>query len=464
MMNLAEFTAVVEHIRRTLAGGKLIRVNEPAPGAVAMTFDVESAEPVLVASIHPRCTTLFTAEAEPPLYTSAKPQRLLNASFVKALEHTVRGFTLTGAALLWPDDRVARLSFHHVDEYGLEKDRVLQLELTGRVAHMFLLTETERVVSSMRRLHRPGTKEFREAMRQIAAGKPLPPPPKPPRPEREEAAAPLKEVLRREREGFARLQAELAGAAARSEPKVRSRQAAALREELALAYQAKSALAVLGPFSLAPAGIREILGRVTSEGFIQRLEERALLDEPVEFNPLVSYLQRLAGSAEKLEQLVAAAEKQPAAKQPPTAPDTAKSRPDAVSARLAKFPHRAKRGRTSGGFDFIVTFSAEGNLAALKAFPAPDNLWFHARDFPGSYVILLTGRRTPEPVDLHEAALAAAAHSKGKGEATVEVCYTKLKYLKKPRSGKAGTILRTRESVLTVRPALFRGLRGELLG
>ncbi|OGK08265.1 MAG: hypothetical protein A2Y63_03250, partial [Candidatus Riflebacteria bacterium RBG_13_59_9] len=434
-------------------------------GSVALTFDLEVAEPVLVASVNPHCITVFTTDAEPPFYERAKPQRTLNASFVKALEHTVRGFVLTSAVLPRSDDRIARLTFHHVDEYGEEKTRTLQIELTGRVAHMFLLTETERLVSSLRRLHRPGTKEFRAARRQIAAGKPLPPAPKPPGGHEDEAAAPLPEVMAREREAFARFQGELTGVARQDVGETKSRQAEALRRELALAYQAKSALAVLGPFSLAPSGIREILWGVTSEGFVERLEDRELLDEPIDFNQLVSYLQRLAGSAEKLEKLVVAAERERKITQPAARPaDAVRGKPDQVSAKIARFPHKIKRGRTSGGFDLLLTFSGEGNLAALKAFPAANNLWFHARDFAGSYVLLLTEKRTPEPVDIQEAAIVAAAHSKGRGETSLEVCYTKLKYLKKPKSAQAGTILRTQESVLAVRPELLAEIRSRIFG
>jgi predicted ribosome quality control (RQC) complex YloA/Tae2 family protein len=463
-MHIGEFKLVVDHIRQTLVGGRLTRVNAPAPGSVAMTFDPEVSEPVVIASVNPRCSTIFTTDSEPPFYESSKPQRMLNSSFVKALEHTCLGFTLTGAELLRPDDRIALLTFHHTDQYGEEKTRTLQIELTGRVAHMFLLTETGRVVSSMRRLHRPGTREFKEAKRRIAAGKPLPPPPKPPKDHEETPSAPLEEVIMREKDAFEELQSELGSPLKAGEPEAANRQADALRQELALAYQAKSALSVLGPFSLAPSAVREILRGVTSEKFVGRLDERGLLDEPIEFNQLISYLQRLAGSADKLEKLLAEAEQKPAQKPQRRSKPVAAAKADAVSDKLARFPYKVRRGYTTGGFDLILTFNAEGNLAALKAFASAHNYWFHARDFSGSYVLLLTGKRSPDPHDIEQAAVVAAAHSKGRGEARVEVCYTQLKHLKKPKSAKTGTILRTKETVITVRPSAFEDMRGELFG
>ncbi|RLC67279.1 MAG: hypothetical protein DRI48_02715, partial [Chloroflexi bacterium] len=209
LMHLGEFKLVIDHVRRSLVGGRLTRVSSPAPGSVAMTFDLEIPEPIVVASVNPRCTTLFTTDAEPPCHESTKPQRMLNPSFVKALEHTVLGYTLTEARLLRPDDRIVLFIFHHVDQYGEEKTRTLQIEMTGRVAHMFLLTETERVVSSMRRLHRPGTREFKEAKRRIASGKPLPPPPAPPKGYNGRSAASLEEIMTRERNAFEELQSDL---------------------------------------------------------------------------------------------------------------------------------------------------------------------------------------------------------------------------------------------------------------
>ena len=230
-MHIGEFKQVIDHVRQTLVGGRLTRINAPAPGSVAMTFDLEVPEPVVIASVNPRCSTIFTTDTEPPFYESSKPQRMLNTSFVKALEHTCLGFTLTEAELLRPDDRIALLTFHHTDQYGEEKTRTLQIELTGRVAHMFLLTETGRVVSSMRRLHRPGTREFKEAKRRIAAGKPLPPPPKPPTGHEEAPPAPLEEVMMCEKDAFAKLQNEIAGPSRSSEPEAENRQAEALRAD-----------------------------------------------------------------------------------------------------------------------------------------------------------------------------------------------------------------------------------------
>lgn len=460
-MNLGELRLLAEHIEQALTGARLLRVRAPAPGSVALTFGADTPRPVLVISLTPAGNAMFLTDSEPEEVKTGKWKRLFNASFVKAVEHTCKGFELTGCALPLENDRVVRLAFRHTDQYGVTKTRYIQVELTGRVSHMFVLTEEERVVSSLRLLQRPGTAEFRRAKRQIAAGKPLPPPPEPPGDMEEETPAPLEEVMERERAQFAALQAELAGKArAGDAPDTRS--ADALQQELRFARQANSALAALGPFSLAPAGIEKILQGATSVEFVTRLSERGLLDEPIDYGKLMGHLQRLAGSVERLEKLLAGQRSAPPKSAKP--PQHVEPKADAVSAKLAKFPHRIKRGRTLGGVDLILTFSAEGNLAALKAFSDPNHTWFHARDFSGSYVLLLTGKHSPDPHDIEQAAVVAAANSQGRGEARVEVCYTKLKYLKKPKSAKEGTILRTQETVINVRPDAFERIKGEVFG
>lgn len=460
-MNVKELQLLAEHIEQTLKGAQLRRVTALAPGSLALTFSGDAPRPVLVISLTPAGNAMFLTDNEPEEVKTSKWKRLFNASFVKAVEHTCKGFELARVTMPYENDRIVRLVLHHTDQYGEEKTRYLQAELTGRVSHLFVLTEEERVVSSLRVLQRPGTAEFRRAKRQIAAGKPLPQPPQRPGQPEEEAPAPLEELLEREHASFDRMRAELAGQRP-AEPGPDTRSADALRQELRFAREAKSALAALGPFSLAPTGVEKILREATSVEFVTRLTERGLLDEPIDYGRLVNHLQRLAGSVERLEKLLSGQRETP--RRAKAGGRQTRPESDAVSAKLAKFPHRIRRGRTLGGIDLILTFSAEGNLAALKAFADPNNTWFHARDFSGGYVLLLTGRRAADPHDLEQAAVVAAAHSKGRREASVDVCYTRLKYLKKPRSAKEGTILRTRETVISVRPDAYERVKKEVFG
>jgi predicted ribosome quality control (RQC) complex YloA/Tae2 family protein len=459
-LSINEFRLVAGRVQDTLAGAKLVRILEPAPGCISLAFGADAPLPVLVIAANSKCASIFLTDTEPPVVAPKHLQQALNVSFSKALEHTLRGFRLYSASLLRPGDRVLRLEFRSEDKYGDEKVRRLQVELTGRVTNVFLLTEANVVISSLRRLIRPGTPEFKTAMRQIAAGTALPPPPLPPADARQGEEEPvLEEVLERERAAFADFQAALLGEApkrgdAAAKPKLES-----LQRELELAREAGSALAVLGPFSLAPAGIRDMLIKAGCEKLADALGERGYLDEPIDYNRLLQYLQRIAGKAENLVRL---AGKEAGAPSPVKREKQQEAVADAVSVKLKMFPYKIKRLRTLGGFDLIVASSAESNLAALKMFAAPENIWFHARDFAGGYVIMLTGKRAPDPHDIEQAAVVAAANSKGREEGAVEVCYTELKYLRKPKDAKTGTILRTRETVITVRPSAFAELRSQL--
>lgn len=461
-LSINEFRSLVEHIQVQYAGTKLARILEIAPGCVSLRFEAQVAEPVLIIAAHPKFASVFTAAEELFPLDSKQPQQVINASFPKALEHTISHSVLARAIMPRPDDRIMRLHFRVEDRYGASKTRLLQIELTGRLTHVFLLTEGELVISSFRRLHQPGTAEYKAATRQIAAGKPLPPPPPPPDGFEETPSVPLEVAMLREREAFAEFLERLPSSKPKQIDESAKRRTEAISRELELAREAKMALDMLGHFMLAPAGIRVMLKDAGCAKLAVSLEERGYLEEPIDFNQLMSYLQRISGSAQRLAGLV---EKQPLepVKARRSQPDNIqKAKPDPVSAKIKEFQHKVKRLRTLGGFDIIVTYSAEGNYAALKAFASPENLWFHARDFAGGYVIMLTGKRAPDPYDIQQAAVVAAANSKGRDEAAVEVCYTKLKYLRKPKGAKAGTILKTQETVISVRPSAFNELRMQL--
>lgn len=461
-LSINEFRTLAGRIQANLSGAKLARILEVAPGCISMRFDTPALEPVLVIAAHPRFSTIFTSPLEPPLLDLKQSQQAINASFAKAMEYTVGMAKLVSAEMPRKDDRILRLKFLSEDKYGDTKIRVMQIELTGRIAHIFLLTETETVISSLRRLYRPGTKEYKTSPRPIAAGMPLPPPPPPPERHESEEAQPFEVANMRERAAFGEFQSVLSHEAPRAASDTSKFKQEAIARELELAHEAVAALDMLGHFMLAPAGIRTMLRDAGCKNLADALEERGYIDEPIDFNQLIAYLQRLSGNAKKLAALALESASAPAKMKKQQAAPSMKDKPDGVSAKLQLFSHKVKRLRTLGGFDLIVTYSAEGNYAALKAFPSPENLWFHARDYSGGYVIMLTGKRAPDPHDIEQAAVVAAANSKGRDEATIDVCYTMLKYLRKPKDAKTGTILKTQETVIAVRPSAFAELRSQL--
>ena len=66
--------------------------------------------------------------------------------------------------------------------------------------------------------------------------------------------------------------------------------------------------------------------------------------------------------------------------------------------------------------------------------------WFHAKQTPGSHVLLVTKGKEPTDRDFTEAAEIAAAYSKAEGQ-NIAVDYTLAKNVKKPAGGKPGLVI-----------------------
>ncbi|MFB6285114.1 MAG: NFACT family protein [Candidatus Bipolaricaulia bacterium] len=84
----------------------------------------------------------------------------------------------------------------------------------------------------------------------------------------------------------------------------------------------------------------------------------------------------------------------------------------------------------------------------------PDDLWLHAKDRPGSHVVIKSDSKGDVPDEvLQRAAELAAYHSKGRDAGKVEVTYTLIKHLKKPKGARPGLVVVNEErGTLTVEP------------
>lgn len=67
-----------------------------------------------------------------------------------------------------------------------------------------------------------------------------------------------------------------------------------------------------------------------------------------------------------------------------------------------------------------------------------DDLWFHAKGFPGSHVVIRVNDNLPTPETIKKVAYLAAKNSKAKG--LVRVVYCKSKFVKKLRDMKPGQV------------------------
>jgi len=109
-------------------------------------------------------------------------------------------------------------------------------------------------------------------------------------------------------------------------------------------------------------------------------------------------------------------------------------------------PSRPTAYRSPEGFLIRAGRSAAQNEQLLKA-AMPDDLWLHAKDVPGSHVLVSAqGRRVPEAT-LRLAAGLAAFHSKAHGQ-TTRVDYTPRKNVRKTPGGAPGQVHYTGEKSL----------------
>ena len=81
-----------------------------------------------------------------------------------------------------------------------------------------------------------------------------------------------------------------------------------------------------------------------------------------------------------------------------------------------------------------------------------NDLWLHARDYPGAHVVLALGRgEEPHPETLLDAATLAAHYSEAKDALVVDVAVTHCKHVKKAKGGAPGLVTMSESRTLAVR-------------
>ena len=106
---------------------------------------------------------------------------------------------------------------------------------------------------------------------------------------------------------------------------------------------------------------------------------------------------------------------------------------------------------TSGTFTILVGRNAKENEELLRRWARGNDWWMHTRDVPGGYVFIKSIAGKTIPLDtLLDAGNLAVLYSKAKDAGKADLYYTQVKYLKRPKGGKAGLVLPTQEKNLTV--------------
>lgn len=116
--------------------------------------------------------------------------------------------------------------------------------------------------------------------------------------------------------------------------------------------------------------------------------------------------------------------------------------------RKKEAPSQPMRYQTSDGISVSVGRNSLQNEALLKA-AQPEDIWLHAKDVPGSHVLIHSQTRPVPESSLFQAAQLAAYYSKARGQ-QVQVDYTKRKLVRKISGGAPGQVHYSGEKGLLV--------------
>lgn len=110
--------------------------------------------------------------------------------------------------------------------------------------------------------------------------------------------------------------------------------------------------------------------------------------------------------------------------------------------------------RSSDGLDIFVGRNNRQNDWLTLRRAAPHDIWLHAKEIPGSHVVLVLppGVSEPPPASLQEAAVLAALHSKGRQAGQVPVDYTARRHVYKPRGARPGMVIYDHHRTIYARP------------
>lgn len=105
---------------------------------------------------------------------------------------------------------------------------------------------------------------------------------------------------------------------------------------------------------------------------------------------------------------------------------------------------------SADGIEILVgRNAAQNDRITLSA--KPEEMWLHAKDMPGSHVIIRCEGEIPRET-LRQAAVLAAWYSKGQHSSLVPVDYTLRKYVKKPAGAMPGKVIYTHQKTAYMTP------------
>ena len=112
---------------------------------------------------------------------------------------------------------------------------------------------------------------------------------------------------------------------------------------------------------------------------------------------------------------------------------------------------------SSGKWQIIVGRTALESDTILRSWAKGNDFWVHTRDFPGGHIFLRGPKGDTPPLNvLLDAGNLAVYYSKARPGGKADCYYTQVKYLRRPKDGKTGTVLATQEKNLAIQIDDFR--------
>jgi predicted ribosome quality control (RQC) complex YloA/Tae2 family protein len=125
-----------------------------------------------------------------------------------------------------------------------------------------------------------------------------------------------------------------------------------------------------------------------------------------------------------------------------------------TSATSAKLPAGIREYRSPEGWRILVGKSGAGNERLTGRIAAPDDFWFHVRDYPGAHVVLKGAGAQPREEAIRAAGAVAAWHSGARAERMVDVAYTRRKNVRKVKGGPPGKVILGESATIRVCPGV----------
>lgn len=112
-----------------------------------------------------------------------------------------------------------------------------------------------------------------------------------------------------------------------------------------------------------------------------------------------------------------------------------------IQKKKARFTSKPFHYISSDGYDIYIGKNNIQNDELTFKFATGNDWWFHAKQMPGSHVVVKTKDGELPDQTFEDAARLAAYYSKGRGSEKVEIDYIQKKHVKKPNKGKPGFVV-----------------------